>query len=94
MDEEVVAEAKRIIAKAIGFEESELEPGYWNCGDWGLHLLMFDTDWNWLMYAVIELQKKHPYQLVEKHYDAKKECLHLAEHIKALNIKIKGNDGK
>lgn len=81
MDETQVMKAKETIAKAIGFEKSELEPDYYNCGHWGLHLLMFDTDWSWLMFAVKKIQENHKYRLQEEPYNIKRECILLARFI-------------
>ena len=41
--------SNKIIAKFIGFEQSEVEPDYWYCNEYGLSLLKFHEDWEWLL---------------------------------------------
>jgi hypothetical protein len=79
-----IKESNNIIAKFIGFENSEVEPDYWYCDHYGLSLLKFHEDWEWLMYAIIKIQRGYNYKLQNIPYDVKEESLLLSKYISSL----------
>lgn len=87
MNNPEVRKAKETIAAYLGFEKSEAVEHYWTTPKWGFTLLHFDTSWEWLIYAIIEIQKKYKYQLKDIPYDLENECLKLAEFIEHITSK-------
>lgn len=85
MDTTEIKQAKIIIANAMGYTESMLEPNYWHTDKWGLSLLHYDSSWEWLMDAVIKVQQKHNYEFTTRPYDIKEECLKLAAFCEWIN---------
>jgi hypothetical protein len=83
-----IQESNNIIAKFIGFEQSEVEPDYWWCKEKGLSLLKFHEDWEWLMDAIIKIQKRYDYKLKSTPYDIKIESLLLSKFITSLKNNI------
>jgi hypothetical protein len=79
--------SNKIIAKFIGFEQSEVEPDYWYCNEYGLSLLKFHEDWEWLLYAIIKIQRKYDYKLQKLPYEVKTESLLLSKYIGKLQNK-------
>ena len=72
--------SNKIIAKFIGFEQSEVEPDYWYCNEYGLSLLKFHEDWEWLLYAIIKIQRKYDYKLQKLPYEVKTESLYHSKY--------------
>jgi hypothetical protein len=81
---EDIQTSNKIIAKFIGFEQSEIEPDYWYCNEYGLSLLKFHEDWQWLLYAIIKIQRKYDYKLQKLPYEVKTESLLLSKYISKL----------
>jgi hypothetical protein len=81
---EDIQTSNKIIAKFIGFEQSEVEPDYWYCNEYGLSLLKFHEDWEWLLYAIIKIQRKYDYKLQKLPYEVKTESLYLSKYISNL----------
>jgi hypothetical protein len=79
-----IKKSNEIIAKFIGFEQSELEPDYWWCNELGLTSLKFHEDWTWLMNAIIKVQQTHEYALQEKPYNVKEESFLLSNFLSKL----------
>ena len=89
MDTKEIKQAKTIIAKAMGYTESVLEPNYWHTDKWGLSLLHYDTSWEWLMDAIIKVQAEAVYELKQQPYEVALECENLANYLEKNKITIK-----
>jgi hypothetical protein len=85
---EDIKTSNNIIAKFIGFQHSEVEPDYWYCDHYGLSLLKFHEEWEWLMYAIIKIQQIDNYKLQNIPYDIKAESLLLSKYISKLKSNL------
>lgn len=81
--------ANEIIAKFIGFEQSEIEPDYWYCKEYGISLLKFHENWEWLMYAITKIQVSYKYKLQVVPYDTYTESILLSQYLNKIESKIK-----
>lgn len=84
-----IKESNEIIAKFIGFEQSEIEPDYWYCKEYGISLLKFHESWEWLMYAVVKIQVAYKYKLQIVPYDTYTESMLLSKYLSKINTNIK-----
>ena len=81
MISEQIKKSNEIIAKFIGFEQSQMEPDYWWCNELGLTSLKFHEDWTWLMNAIKKVQENHKYELQKMPYNVQEESVLLSSFL-------------